>query len=98
MEKFPPDLPPPVRHRPEAHRYELSVGRLTAFTEYRDEDGRRIFYHTFVPPELRRKGLAGAVVRRALNDSRAENRRVRPDCSYVAGFIQKNPEFKVLLD
>jgi len=98
MEKFQPEALLPVRHRPEAHRYELVIGRLTAFAEYRDEDGQRVFYHTFVPPDLRRRGVAEAVVRRALNDARAENRRVRPDCSYVAGFIQKNPEFKVLLD
>lgn len=98
MENLPPDSLPPVRHRPEAHRYELAIGRLTAFAEYRDEDGRRIFHHTFVPRELRRHGVAQAMVRRALNDARAENRRVRAECSYVAGFIQKNPEFKVLLD
>ena len=87
-----------VVHNAAAQRYEIAAGGATAVAEYWDENGRRVFHHTFVPPALRGRGLAEKLVRHALSDARAANRRVVPACSYVAAFVERNPEFKLIVD
>lgn len=87
-----------VRHNAAAHRYEVEIDGHLAVADYElGADGRQVFTHTFVPPELRGKGLAEKLVRQGLSDARAAGRKVVPACSYVAVFIERNPEFKPLL-
>lgn len=86
-----------VRHNPTASRYEIDVNGQLAVAEYVNEGERMIFTHTFVPPELRGRGLAEKLVRRALEDARAKNTKVVPACSYVDVFIRRNPEYQSLL-
>lgn len=88
---------PPVRHNPAASRYEIEIEGRRAVCDYVLEDGRQVFTHTLVPPELRGRGLAERLVRTALNDAQAAGRRVVPACSYVAVFIQRHPEFAALV-
>ncbi len=87
-----------VRHNPAASRYEAEVGGKLAATEYTRTGDRVVFTHTFVPPELRRRGIAEQLVRTALEDVRLQRLRVVPECSYVAAFIKRNPEFASLVD
>ncbi len=89
---------PSVRHNAAAHRYEVEVDGHLAVADYEiGADGRQVFTHTFVPTELRGKGLAEKLVRQGLTDAQAAGRKVVPACSYVAVFIERNPEFKPLL-
>jgi uncharacterized protein len=85
-----------VRRNPAASRYEADIDGHLAVAEYLLKDDRVVFTHTFVPPELRGRGVAEALVRTALEEARQEGRRVVPQCSYVALFIRRNPEFKSL--
>lgn len=88
---------PIVHHNPAARRYEIAADGLLAVAEYAWADGKQIFSHTFVPPEFRGRGYAEALVRTALNDAKAAGRKIVPACSYVAVFIQRNPEFAGLV-
>ena len=88
---------PEVRHNTAAHRYEIDIDGHQAVAEYELDAGRQVFTHTYVPTELRGKGLAEKLVRRALEDARSEGRKVVPACSYVAVFIERNKEFQALL-
>lgn len=88
---------PDVIHNSAAHRYEILIDGFQAVAEYEMQGDRQVFTHTFVPPELRGKGLAEKLVRRALLDAQAAGRKVVPACSYVAVFIQRNQEFAPLL-
>jgi predicted GNAT family acetyltransferase len=85
-----------VRHNPSAHRYEAEVAGHLAVAEYTPEGDRLVFTHTFVPPELRGRGVAEKLVRTALEDARQAGKKVVPRCSYVAVFIRRNPEFQPL--
>lgn len=87
---------PSVRHNETAHRYEIHVDGSLAVADYQIEGDRQVFTHTYVPPELRGRGLAEALVRRALNDAKAAGRKVVPACSYVDVFMQRNKEFEPL--
>jgi predicted GNAT family acetyltransferase len=87
-----------VRHNAAASRYEIELDGHLAVAEYElAADGAMTFTHTFVPPELRGRGLAEKLVRRALDDARDAKRRVVPACSYVATFIQRNREYQSLV-
>ena len=89
--------PDPVQHATAAQRFELHAEGVTALAEYQRENGRVVFTHTFVPPEMRGKGLAESLVRAALAWARAEKLKVVPQCSYVARFIERHAEYRDLL-
>ena len=90
-------MEPAVAHNPAARRYEAVVEGHLAVAEYEMRDGRQVFTHTFVPPELRGRGVAEALVRTALEDALAAGRRVVPECSYVARFIGRNDRYRPLV-
>lgn len=83
---------PPVRHLPAEGRFVLALGGAEGFAAYRREGGTVSFHHTFVPPQLRGRGVAEAVVVAGLAWARAEGLHVRPDCSYVAALLARRPE------
>ena len=87
-----------VRHNVAEHRFETTVGGFLAVAEYELTAGIVVFTHTFVPGELRGRGVAEKLVRAALEWARGERRRVVPACSYVARFIERNPEFLAVVE
>jgi hypothetical protein len=87
----------PVRHNAAASRYEVEADGHLAIADYVLEGDRMTFTHTFVPPELRGRGLAELLVRAALTDARAAGRRIVPQCSYVAVFVQRHAEYRDLV-
>jgi predicted GNAT family acetyltransferase len=50
-----------------------------------------------VPEQLSGRGLAKELVKHALDDARRRNLTVVPQCSFVASFIKRNPEYEDLL-
>jgi predicted GNAT family acetyltransferase len=86
-----------VTHNAEEHRYETTVDGLLSVCEYEVVDDRVVFTHTFVPPELRGRGIAEQLVRAGLADARATGRKVVPACSYVEVFIRRHPEYQDLV-
>ena len=86
-----------IRHDTATSRFELGTGETTSLIEYVRAGGRVTFIHTFVPPELRGKGLAEQLVRAALAWARSEKLKVVPQCSYMARFIDRHSEYADLL-
>lgn len=86
-----------VRHNPSASRFEAEIEGHLAVADYVLAGDRMIFTHTFVPPELRGRGVAAALVRPALDEARRAGRRVVPQCFYVAKFIERHAEFRDLV-
>lgn len=91
-------IPPiTVQHNSAENRYEAVVDGRYAVCEYEQEGGRVVFTHTFVPPELRGRGIAEKLVRTALEEAREKQWRVVPACSYVAAYIERHPEYQGLV-
>jgi predicted GNAT family acetyltransferase len=84
---------PEVRHNTAEHRFEMHVEGRLCEADYDLRDGEITFTHTYVPPELRGRGIAEKLVRAALEYAQAERLRVIPACSYVATFIRRHREF-----
>ena len=79
----------------ERDRFEAPAGGSTAVLQFRRVDDETLdFTSTRVPPEARGKGIAGKLVRHALDWARDEGYRVVPSCSYVASWIGKHPEYE----
>jgi predicted GNAT family acetyltransferase len=83
-----------VSAAPERGRYEIFVDSKPAgFTEYHPSPGAITFVHTEIDPEFGGQGLAGQLVRNALDDVRKQGRAVLPQCEFVRGFIAKHGEY-----
>lgn len=87
-----------VHHNPGENCFETTIDGSRSVLEYELRNGEIVMTHTFVPPELRGRGIAEKLVRAALAYARMEQQRVVPSCSYVALFIQRHPEFQTLID
>lgn len=83
-----------VKHEPENSRYAGYIdGTEAGFADYREADGVRDFFHTVTHEEFGGKGVAGAVVTYALDDSISNGFTFKPTCSYVSHFVEKHPEY-----
>lgn len=51
------------------------------------------FRSTLVPPHLRGRGIGTKLVLHALDWARREKLRVIPSCPFVAGVIERHPEY-----
>jgi predicted GNAT family acetyltransferase len=81
-----------VTDHDDAGRYEVRVdGRLAGFADRTVRDGVMVLPHTVVDRSFRGRGLAGELVRRALDDARQRGLGVIPSCWYVAQYIGDHP-------
>lgn len=88
---------PAIRMKDDPQQFEVTVdGRLAYVTFTRDE-GRITFHHTFVPPELEGRGIAGRLAKHALDYAREAGLAVVPRCPYVRAYIDRHPEYADLV-
>jgi predicted GNAT family acetyltransferase len=88
-----------VRDNPTTRRYEIldAVDRIAGFTEY-DLSGDVItFVHTEIDPAFEGQGMGSKLAKGALDDVRERGLRVVAVCEFMAGFIERNPEYADLL-
>jgi uncharacterized protein len=79
-------------------RFEFEENGEIAYLEVEVDDlGWITLLHTEVPKSLRGRGIAGMLAKTALEFARDKNLKVDVICPVVAGFLEKNPEFKSLL-
>jgi uncharacterized protein len=79
-------------------RFEVEEEGQTAYLEFEvDHTGWMTLWHTEVPEALRGRGLAGTLAKSALDYARERHLKVDVICPVVAGFIEKNPEYKELV-
>jgi predicted GNAT family acetyltransferase len=87
-----------IAHHPASHRFAVQVDGHQAELIYRRDGKRLIIDHTGVPEAIGGRGIAGELVKAALDYARAEGLRVVPACSYSAAYIQHHPEYADLVD
>jgi predicted GNAT family acetyltransferase len=89
--------PSPVRQNTALSRFECDADGATAVACYRLSGGVMTFTHTEVPEPLRGHGIAGRLVRGALEAARAQGLEVVALCPYVSAYIARHPEFQDLV-
>jgi uncharacterized protein len=86
-----------VRHNTELDRFELSLHGETAVLEYRETPQTIAFLHTIVPEKIERQGIGSLLAKAGLDYAREKQLRVQPDCTFVAAYIERHPEYQDLL-
>jgi predicted GNAT family acetyltransferase len=75
-------------------RFELTLEGNLALLDYVEQgENLLVFTHTFVPHELRGQNVAAILTKYALDDARHQGKRVVPQCSYVAAYMERNKEY-----
>ena len=82
---------------PTRNRYEMPIDGETAFVTYTSRGNQITLVHTEVPAALNGRGIGSKLARSVLEDIRRRGLSVIPECEFIAGFIQRNPEFADLL-
>jgi uncharacterized protein len=91
-------VPSRVRRQAPLSRYEILVDEeVVGFADYEEQGGSVVLPHTVIDPAHRGRGLAAVLVQTVLDDVRASGRRVVPECSYVAVFIERHPAYADLV-
>jgi predicted GNAT family acetyltransferase len=80
--------------------YEAIVGDtvIAGLTYNVSGDNRLVLLATSVFPEFRKQGVATELIRRVLDDVRAQEKTVTIACPIVRTFIEHNPEYADLID
>ena len=94
-EEAKPDMT--IVHNEAENRFETLIDGRTGYISYKERDDKLVYDHTIVPPQLGGRGVGSALVKKALDYARENNKKVVPQCSFVASYIDKNPEYKDLL-
>lgn len=78
-------------------RYEFDLDGGKAVIDYALEPDLIVLIHTYVPPAYEGQGIGRELVRAVLEDIRGKGLQVVPQCSFVAHYIRRNPEWEELL-
>lgn len=88
-----------VRDDRDSARYVIEVdGELAGLADYRVKGNRQLFVHTEIRDEYSGKGLGSRLARFALDDAIANGYVIVPICPFIAGWIDKHPEYKSSAD
>lgn len=82
-----------VLHNKAASRFELNIDGHTGVAEYVDQGSVWAMNHTYVPDEQRGGGVAGQLVKTAFEAARSAGVKIDPQCSYVAVYFERHPEY-----
>ena len=86
-----------VRDNKALGRFELDVGGMVAFANYRLAPSTVIITHTETPRALRGRGIASELVQGALELIRADGLKVVAGCGFVVDYLRKHPEYEDLV-
>ena len=81
-----------IEHQPERRRFEATLDGHHGRIEYRLGDGVMTVEHTEVDPALEGRGVAGGLVRAALEHARREGLKVDAECSYTRSYMERHAE------
>ncbi|MFP4363624.1 MAG: GNAT family N-acetyltransferase [Spirochaetia bacterium] len=84
-----------IMHDERNQRFFVPLGDEEAEMTYRQVRPELIsFNHTYVPPSHRGSGIAGRIVKEALEWAKGKNAKIVPSCSFVKAFVDKHPEYQ----
>jgi predicted GNAT family acetyltransferase len=79
-------------------RFEITVdGEPAGFAAYQLGDGVVVFTHTQVDPAFEGQGVGTMLARSALDQVRGRGDKVVARCPFIAGWIEKHPDYQDLL-
>ena len=86
-----------ITHNEQAQRFETTIDGHIGYISYQKRADALVYDHTIVPPALGGKGVGSALVKHALNYARDHDKKVVPQCSFVASYINNHPDYQDLV-
>ena len=86
-----------INHNEQAQRFETIIDGQTGYISYQQRGDTLVYDHTIVPQALGGKGVGSALVEHALNYARDHNKKVVPQCSFVASYIDNHADYQNLI-
>lgn len=86
-----------ITHNQAAKRFETFIDNQVGYISYQERNDKLVYDHTIVPPELGGRGVGSALVKHALDYAREQDKKVLPQCSFVASYINDHSEYQDLV-
>jgi len=87
-----------IQHVADDQQFICTHENTRAVLRYEEADSKILVYSsTFVPPEIRHRGVGSRLVRYALDYARDAGLTIRPSCWFVAEFIERHQEYRDLV-
>ncbi|WFE19837.1 GNAT family N-acetyltransferase [Solwaraspora sp. WMMD937] len=87
-----------VEDNPARNRFEILIDDgLAGFASYRPGPAAVTVTHTEIDPAYRGRGAGDALAHGLLSELRDRGERVVPQCSFIAAYIDRHPEFAELV-
>jgi len=90
-------MPLDISHEHALQRFGVQVEGHGCSLDYERRGNTMIITHVLVPDAVGGRGIAAALVERALETARAEGWRVVPQCPYAAAYVRKHPIWSDLI-
>ena len=87
------NAPTMIEHDQAGHRFVAVQDGQEGRLDYTIDGDVRAITHTSVPEAIGGRGIAGNLVRSALEHARAAGLRVRPACEYAEAWMSRHPEY-----
>lgn len=82
-----------IQHNRGQQRFEVTVEGALCVLDYQLADGGMAITHTEVPPAAGGRGVAGELVRTALDYARMKGWKVAPLCSYADAWMARHSDY-----
>ncbi|WP_404423008.1 GNAT family N-acetyltransferase [Nibricoccus sp. IMCC34717] len=76
-------------HQPDLRRFVMAYPEGDALLMYEEDTTSIVFIHTFVPQELRGRGIAEKLMRAGLGWARTTGKVIHATCSYAQVFLER---------
>lgn len=87
-----------VTHDKQRKRFVVEELGHEAYLEYYElPDGSLDFAHTYTPNEIRGRGIASSIIKRALEYAREQGKQVVPGCPFVQTYVDRHKEYESVL-
>lgn len=86
-----------VHHDVPGNKFEIKLGNQVAVLNYHQHGDVITFTHTGVPTEFEGRGVGSQLVHAGMEYAREKGFKVVPMCWFVAGYMDRHPEYQNLL-
>ncbi|WP_201526224.1 GNAT family N-acetyltransferase [Psychrobacter frigidicola] len=86
-----------ITHNEQDKRFETTIDGQTGYVSYQDRGDTLVYDHTEVPQALEGQGVGSALIKHALDYAREHDKKVVPQCPFVASYIDKHPDYQDLI-
>jgi uncharacterized protein len=86
-----------IHHNLATDRFEIQIKNQIAVLNYTQRGDIITFTHTGVPTKLEGRGIGSQLVHAGLEYARERALKVVPLCWFVAGYIERHPEYRSLI-